>query len=467
MMQSKEAAKEQGWVAYELEGVSLGDKRLDWRLRESAMKLAVRPSGTITQASDDWADTKAMYRLFANEKTKAEKILAPHQERTKERMAGYETVLVIQDSSTLNYSHQPSKQGMGPIGSTNHPCQGLLMHTGLATTTSGLPLGVVSQRFWARPAEPKQLTRAQRRKLPIAEKESQKWLTALRETVALRPVGTQVVTVGDSEADFFELFAVAHDLQTDLLIRVCQEHRISEPEVGRLSAVLGRCPVAGHLKVQLPQRQEEAAREASVAVRFSPVTLNPPAHLTKTHVPLALFAVLVQEVNPPPDVTPLRWLLLTTVPVFTFDDALERIQWYCQRWQIELYHKALKSGCLVEKSQLATAERLLPLLAIFSMIAWRLLWLTFIARHDPHAPCTTVLSEAEWRALYAFIQKSDRLPAQPPTVRQALLWIARLGGFLARRRDGDPGLTVTWRGWRRLHDLAENWLIFHPSPTCG
>jgi hypothetical protein len=462
-----EAAQEQGWVWDELAGVSLGDKRLDWRLMHSASKLAARPSGKITPASEDWADAKAMYRLFANEKTTAAKILLPHQRRTQERMSHYERVLVMQDTTSLNYSQQPKKQGMGPIGSTNRPCQGLLMHTALATTTAGLPLGLVSQQVWARPDEPKQLSRTERRKLPITEKESQKWLTALEETVAWTPPDCQVVTVGDSEADFYELFAAARRLETDLLIRVCQEHALSEPAGERLWPLLARCPLAGQLRIEVPPHQTQPARTARVSVRFSPVTLKPPAHLAKAHRPLPLFAVLVQEDNPPPDVTPLCWLLLTTVPVTTFDEAIERIEWYRQRWQSELFHKALKSGCLVEKSQLATAERLFPLLALFSLIAWRLLWSTFIARHDPLAPCTLILAEPEWRALAAFHLKSDRLLTQPPSVQQAIRWIAQLGGFLARKHDGHPGLTVLWRGWRRLHDLTDAWLIFHPPPTYG
>lgn len=455
------------WIAYELQEVSLGDKRLDWRLLDSAVKLAAAPSASIPQACDDWADTKATYRLFANQKTTAEKIRLPHQMRTKSRLSGQKTVLVVQDTSYLDYSQQPAKVGVGPIGTSKQNLTGLVMHSALAMTTTGLPLGLLSQAFWAREEEPKQMTPEERRKVPIEEKESYKWLIALNQTMPLIPIGTQAVTIGDSEADIFELFEHVRSLQTDMLIRAGQNRSVCAPEVGLLWPVLDRCPIAGHLKVQVSKRDNQPEREALVAVRYSPVTLKKPQHLSKDIANLALYAVLVQEEQPPAGVTPLCWLLLTTVPVLSFADALERIEWYCQRWQIELYHKVLKSGCQVEKSQLATTERLFPLLALYSIIAWRLCWMTYVARHHPDAPCTAVLADHEWRPLYIFIHKANPPALHIPTVRDVILWIAKLGGFLARRSDGEPGITVIWRGWQRLTDIASAWLIFANHPLVG
>lgn len=462
LMNENEEANITDWLSYELQDVALGDKRLDWRFRDSAAKLAARPSGSINQACDDWADTKATYRLFDNEKTTAEKIQLPHRKRTQERILGHKLILNLQDTSYLNYSHHPSKTGVGPIGTTQQRLTGLVMHTGLATTVTGLPLGILSQTFWARDKTAKQMTPDERRKVPIEEKESNKWLMALSQALEYLPEGTQMVTVGDSEADIFELFDRARTLHTDLLIRAGQDRCVCEPEIGHLWAVLDKVPCAGYRKVQVPKRNHEPARQAIVSVRYSPITLKAPQHLRKRMANLDLYAVLVQEENPPEGVTALCWLLLTTVPVLCWADALERIEWYCQRWQIEIYHKVLKSGCQVEKSQLATADRLFPLLALFSIIAWRLFWMTYIARHAPDAPCTTVLAEHEWRALYTFTHKSSPPPAQVPTVREAILWIAKLGGFLARRSDGPPGVTVVWRGWQRLSDISSAWLIFHP-----
>lgn len=459
----KEPESDSEWIKDELSSVSLGDKRLNWRLQDTAKKLASHPNVSINQACDDWADTRATYRLFDNAKTTAAKILLPHQERTKERMRGQAMVLAVQDSSYLDYSHHPSKQGLGPIGTEQQGLRGLVMHSTLVLTSAGLPLGIVSQKIWARDEEPKQMTPAERRKVPIEEKESYKWLAALSETVHYTPEGTQCVHMGDSESDIFELFDHARTLQTDLLVRAGQDRTLCEPEIGCLWNYLAARTIAGHLKVHVPEDHDQAKREAIVSVRFAKITLKSPGHLRSRIKDCPMYAVLAQEENPPADVEALCWLLLTTVPVLTFADAQERIQWYCHRWKIEVYHKILKSGCQIEKAQLNKVERLLPMLALFCIIAWRLFWMTYLTRHQPDAPCTSFLSQAEWQALYAFIHKTTALPPTVPTVQQATRWIARLGGFLDRKSDGLPGVTVFWRGWQRLADISSSWLIFHPT----
>lgn len=455
------------WVEVELGEVALGDKRLDWRLLDSAAKLAARPTMSINQACEEWADTKATYRLFANEKTTHAKILGPHQERTKERMAGYARCLAIQDTTFLDYSHHPSKKGMGPIGTTQQALSGLVMHSTLVTNLDGLPLGVLSEQLWSRDETPKQLKPQERRKLPIEEKESHKWLVGLRESVDQKPEGTQLISVGDSEADIFELFDCARDLETDLLIRAAQDRSVCEPEVGRLWATLEAQPIAGHLDVHVPKREQQPARDATVCVRYLSLSLQAPQHLRATMGPVALYGILVQEVDPPTAVEPLCWLLLTTVPVTCFDDAVERIAWYCHRWQIEIFHKILKSGCRIEAVQLASDDRLKPLIALYSIIAWRLFWATFLMRSQPDAPATTMLAPHELQALYHFHQRRPLPADETPTVQQATRWIAQLGGFLNRKGDGYPGVTVIWRGWQRLADIAAAFLTFLPPPTYG
>lgn len=455
------------WTADELKDVSLGDKRLDWRLGDSARKLASRPSVSINQACDDWADTKATYRLFANEKTTAEKILSPHQTRTKERMGNHVRCLVLQDTSYLDYTHHPSKKGMGPIGTTKQTLNGMVMHSALVTTLDGLPLGTLSQQIWSRGEEYNQLKADERRKLPIEEKESYKWLVALSESVAHTPADTQLITVGDSEADIFELFNHARQLETDLLIRAGQNRSVCEPEVGLLWSVLEKEPLAGHLGVHVSKRPKQPARDAKVSVRYMSLSLKPPQHLRKAMGPMPLYGLLVQEVDPPADVEPLCWLLLTTVPVCTFDDAVERIEWYCRRWQIEILHKILKSGCHIEDAQLDSDTRLKPMIALYTIIAWRLFWLTFLSRTEPDAPAFTILADHELQALYHFCHKQPLPDSLNPTVHQATRWIAQLGGFLNRKGDGEPGVTVIWRGWQRLQDISDAFLAFHPHSTYG
>src|SRR5439155_15114819 len=166
-----------------------------------------------------------------------------------------------------------------------------------------------------------------------------------------------------------------------------------------------------------------------------------------------VWAVLAREEDPPAGATPLGWLLLTTCPVATADDALERVDWYACRWGIEVLHRVLKSGCRLEAKQLGAAERLERCLALYSVVAWRVLHAAMLARDLPDAPCTALLAPDEWRALYCFTHRTPTPPADPPPLRQAVRWIAQLGGFLGRRADGHPGPMALWRGLQRLHDL--------------
>ncbi len=389
-------------------------------------------------------------------------------------MRGHSLVLGVQDTTILNYSQHAKKKGKGPIGTKKQDLSGFVMHTTLALTAEGLPLGVLANEIWVRPDEDDGLSKAERQKRPIEEKESYKWLKALRETVELTPAGVQLVSVCDREADIYEFFVEADNLETGMLVRAAQNRSLQDKQARKLEESVTRAAIAGYLKVQVPAKEGQPAREAIVTVRFRAVTLKPPWRPKSPDkaplAPMTLRAILVQEVEPPPGVTPLEWLLLSNQPVHSFDDALEHIRWYRCRWQIEVYFKVLKSGCKVEDCRLATADRLLRFLTLCCIIAWRLYWLTHINRILPDEPCTTALTEHEWRALYAAINRTTRPSDQVPTVRQAIRWIAQLGGFLGRKSEGDPGPTTIWRGWQRLNDISATWLLFHPDSrqkTCG
>jgi hypothetical protein len=224
----------------------------------------------------------------------------------------------------------------------------------------------------------------------------------------------------------------------------------------------------GELTVEITGNQQRPARHATVSLRFCQVTLKPPARpRPQDKLPsVTLTAILVREEHPPADIDePIEWLLLTNTAVPSLDEAVQVVGWYCCRWQIEVYHKVLKSGCTVEASRLQTADRLQNYIALMGVVAWRLHWLTYINRCAPHQPCTVVLTTPEWQALYLRIHKTTTFPKKLPTVHQVIRWIAQLGGFLGRKADGEPGITVIWRGWQRLQDMAATWyLIVNERP---
>jgi Transposase Tn5 dimerisation domain len=324
-------------------------------------------------------------------------------------------------------------------------------------------LGILDQQVWGRPAEElgKRHARKQR---PIREKESQKWLTSLKATAAAQQhlPHSRLVSVGDREADIYDLFLEAQALEQEVLVRAAWDRGVAHPE-GHLWAYLGSRPVAGTATITVPRQPGQPARTAELTVRHALVTLRPPRHRRQDHLPpITVWAVLAREEIPPAGTEAIEWLLLTTVPVQTFEDACQRVQWYTCRWIIEIYHKVLKSGCRVEQRQFEYADRLVRYLALDSVIAWRVLFLTLVGRELPAMPCTAILEADEWQALYCFIHKTNTPPLEPPTLQQATRWIAQLGGCLARKHDGEPGPTVIWRGLQRLNDLAMAWQLFHP-----
>jgi hypothetical protein len=454
-----------GWSVREFHDIDLGDARLNRRLLTLAEAFGAQPQAPINQASDDWQDTKAAYAFVANPHALPAEILLPHQQRTLERMAAHPLVRAIQDTTFLNYTHHPATSGLGPIGGGQ---RGLVMHSTLAVTPLGLPLGLLDQQIWARPEPEPGSKRTKQRS--ITDKESHKWLTALRETISLTPSEIRLVTIADREADIFEFLAEADDLQAEYVIRAAQDRRL-KGEVELLWAHMATQTVVGTVTVEVAARGGKPARQAELRVRVAHLTLQPPQRRADDVgiwlEPLHVWALWLHEDAAPQGSEPLDWLLLTNVPIQTWQDTTERIGWYCLRPQIESWHKILKSGCTIEECRLETAERLKPYLTLMGIIAWRLFWLTHINRQMPEASCTTILADHEWKALYTAIHRRVVLPATPPTVRQAVRWIAQLGGFLARKGDGEPGITTIWRGWSRLADMADLYLITHPSEDTG
>lgn len=454
------------WSSQEMAGVELGDKRLNRRAVETLAKLSKQPSGSIPQGCDEWADTKATYELFKNEKVTGEKLRQPHQERTWARVGGYECVLAVQDTSYLDYTQYEKMEGLGSIGTAAQNIRGVVMHGTMAVTPEGIPLGHLHQMLWVRSEEEEKLGAAEKKKRPIEAKESYKWLESLEAIHPRCPAGTQVVSVCDAESDVYELLVAADKLGAAYLIRAAQDRQVSEPEVKTLRpALLKRLPEA-KLTIEVSAKQNEPKRKAEVSVRYRKLKLKAPYRAKqpdRTPLPaLTVYAILVREDQPPEGMTPVEWLLLTNVPVNQIEDALQRIEWYCQRWQIEIFHKILKSGCRIEHRRLKSFDRLQPCIALFSIIAWRIHWLTNVQRIDPSAACTAVLADHEWRALYALATRLTTEPSTVPTVEQVVIWLAQLGGFLNRKGDGQPGVTVIWRGWQRFQDALSMWLIFNP-----
>lgn len=462
-----------GWASSEFETVDLGDPRRTRRLIQLADRLAAMPESSINHACQDWAETKAAYRFFQNEKVCDDSILASHIENTVQRAQPYQTILAIQDTCYFSYTSHPQTTGLGMISKNlGQPASlGLIMHTAFAVTTEGLPLGILDQKIISRPAKPEESQKEKkerRKKAAIEDKESVRWLVSLQKTDQAVADTTSVVTVCDREADMYEFFEYANLRGAPVLVRGSVDRKINkgsrdEKESDRLWSFMQHQPSQGAIEVHIPARNQKPKRKASLQVRWSAFTFNPPCnhirHKTEVLSDLRLYAIQVLEVHPPQGEEALEWMLLTNLPIHNFEEAVEKVRWYCLRWRIEVFHKILKSGLRVEHCRLQTADRLIRYLTVMSIIAWRIYKITLIARTDPQGSCMPLLAEEEWKVLYSKIHRTKSYPKQPPQIRDVVRWIAMLGGFLGRKSDGEPGVITLWRGWKRLCDLSEGWTL--------
>lgn len=405
---------------------------------------------------------KPLTVFWGNARVNHQAIIAVQRADTLRRLEKEEQVLLVQDTTSFEFSHHPGTAGMGPL--ENQHCRGFFAHTTLAVSRTGVPLGVVEQQVWVRRDEDtgQRHTRHQR---PFAAKESYKWVKGLPEAEVQAEVANAVI-VCDAEAHIYEFLDEMAERGLDFIVRAADARGFTA-EGQALFETIAQHPVQHTLTLALKRRPDREAREARLDLRFGPITLRRPQRATATREALTVFVVDVVEPHPPLGQDPIHWVLLTSLPVHSVEQATQIVEWYTARWVIERFHYVLKSGCKLEDSQLRQAERLERLMAVYSLVAWKLLWLTYQARQTPDVACTVVLQANEWQALYAHMQRTTRFPAAPPTLRQAVRWIGQLGGFLGRKGDGEPGVKVLWRGWTRLQDIVDTWSLCHPSPDVG
>ena len=453
----KDGEDKQSRISNETKNADFNDLRLNRRLGKLLEQFAENPSVSIPEACNGWAETKAAYRFFDCEKVKPEIIRNSHIESTVERIKDEDIILVVQDTTNLDFTNHPNTKGMGYLDSKF--ASGLKVHSSIAISPKGVPKGLLHQEVWAR--DPDSIGKSQKRsKKPIKEKESQRWITTLEKLNTLIPKEKKVIVISDRESDIYELFVAPRNPNTELLIRAYQNRKINDEEE-KLKTVINNTKSCGTIKITLNRRDNRPSREATLEVKYKKVEILPPKRLKNliSLKPVVLYAVLVNEIKPPKNEKGVNWLLHTTMKVESFDDCVQIVEWYSYRWLIERYHFVLKSGCKIEKLQLETRERIENALAVFCIVAWLLLWLTYESRKNPDAPCTIVLENYEWKALYMYVNKTTELPPSPPTLKEAVVLIAKLGGFLGRKGDKSPGVKTIWRGLRRLNDIVAMYLI--------
>ncbi len=476
------------WAKEEMATADLKDRRLNRRLVEILSALAERPVASIPAACRGHAETVAAYRFFDNEKVTYQTVLEPHREATRQRIAGQEVVLLVQDTTELDFTRpQQQVSGAGPMDSLAR--RGAYLHLMEAFTADGTPLGAVSADIWTRDEEyfsqPQKTKRKKRKALPIEAKESFRWLECLRQAreLAQEVPEVQCVCVGDSEADIYHLFAEPRGEQpVQWLIRACQERCIcgENGELGppiREEVMSRRVLFTKEISVRGRQakttcetrarRTSRKSRTAVVEVRAGQITLHPPAQSDRALPPVVVNVVLVREVDPPAGEEAVEWILLTTLPIGTVEQVRQVIQYYCVRWMIEVLFRTLKSGCRIEERLFEHIERLLPCVAVYLIVAWRTLMLVRLGRSCPDMNCECVFEPSEWKSVWMVIYRKNP-PRKPPKLAEMLRLIGQLGGYVNRpNRPDPPGPQTTWLGLQRMRDFAWAWDTFGPGSGKG
>jgi len=472
------------WAEHEFGGAPLGDARLSKRLVSVAGAKAEAPGRAFSGVAEgDWAATKAYYRMIDQPEESGvtlTTILAPHRQRTLRRMRGQKTVLCLQDGSELNYTNLDQCEGLGDLkaNQTGARTRGLNLHSTFTVAPNGLPLGVLKAQCLAPQAKaPDDKRRLDT--LPMEEKKTFVWIEHYRDLVAIKPrmPDTQLVNVCDREADFFEMFdEQRRNPGVDLLIRAHHDRTINE-EPFKLFAAARQASVQSRVRIHIkrqsarPKKSKQKSRPAregrlaELALRTVHIQLQPPGYYShKKHpdkAPIAITLVHALEENPPENTEPVEWFLLTTLPVATAADAERCLRWYTLRWRIEDWHRVLKSGCRIGDLAHESAERLRRAIGINLVIAWRIMLMTLLGREMPELPAELLFSDIELRTLSAYAKKKDLKP--PVLLGEAVLLVAKIGGYLGRNSDPPPGHQLLWQGYTEFQFMCVGFSLLDSS----
>jgi hypothetical protein len=466
-------------ITDEFANAELKDLRRNRRLDKVVTALAKTPAASISAASGGWGETLAAYRLLHCSAVTSSALIAPHQEAVVQRCAQYECVVVAQDTTELDFTHMKEMEGLGPLNDEKR--RGFYMHGLYAISEGGVPLGLLDADINIRKDEHFRIN-AKRKKRPIEEKESYRWVEGYRKTqeLALKLPECEVISISDREGDIYEVFEAWQKLDGDgpraeWLIRANQDRAllgIEDGESSKLFEALENSAVLGEIEFDIRAKKlrttkkkgntkasPRSARTVRQTIRAMKITPRPPHRPGKKIAAVSFWAVLAEEIDPPEGEDPVRWVLLTSKEAGTFEEACRILTLYLRRWDIEVFHRVLKTGCRVEQIQLKKAESVIKALMIYSVISWRILYLTHLGRYYPELPCGSVFEEAEWKATCAVVKRKKE--AGEPTLGEFILIVGKLGGHLGRKSDGPPGPQSIWQGMTRIRDFACAWHAIH------
>lgn len=459
------------WVEEEFETIDLGDKRLNNRLIYIIEALGLAPGRTIPQSFKSWAEIKACYNFPKNDLVTEEKLLAPHIEKTLDRIREYPVVLLPSDTTDINFT---TKRAMTGKERLDNKQSGIWLHPTIAVTPERLTLGIVDVNFWHRKPEVAEKNAASgtaRDKAPIEEKESYRWLQSYLKAceIAKSAPETQVINITDREGDIIEIFetALEQEKQGDFayfIIRSqydrCLEEKDEETKLQRkLRQRLKEIASMGEVEFTISPTEKRKGRKVKQQIKAVNLTLKP-GNKYKRSKKVKINAVMAIEENPPEGEEALVWVFITNLPINNFEDVCKVIKYYLCRWEIELFFKVLKSGCKIEERQLQTTDRMKNLISIFMILAWRVLYTMMLGRVCSEMSAGEVFEEAEWKSVYKIVNNKKALPRKPPKLGEFIILIAVLGGYVKQKGGEPPGVKTMWKGMARMVDFAIAWEAF-------
>lgn len=458
------------WVDAEFETVNLGDQRLNRRAVYIVEELGLAPGRTIPQTFQSWGEIKACYNFFDNALVSDEKLLAPHKEKTIERIQEYPVVLLPSDTSEIDFTAKQAMVGRERL--TNKHKKGLWLHATIAVTPDRLTLGIIDANFWNRDPEKADDSRANltaRDKAPIEEKESYRWLQSYREAceIARAAPNTRIINITDREGDIIEIFEEAQEqakqaLYANFIIRSQYDRRVEEmgPKskkiYKKLRDKLREASSLGEIEFAISSTEKRKGRKVTQDLKAVSITLKPKHKKFRVQV----NAVMAIEKNPPEGEDPLNWIFLTDLPIDTFENLIQVIKYYLCRWEIELFFKVLKSGCKIEERQLQTTERMKALLAIFMVLSWRVMFTMMLGRVCSEMSAGDLFEASEWKSVYKILNKKKALPRKPPKLSEFIIMVATLGGYVEQKGGEPPGVKTMWKGMARMVDFSIAWEAF-------
>ena len=463
----------------EMKDLELNDVRLNKRCLNLLNKLEKCPEQSIPSACQVHSEVKAAYRFFKNPKVEDYKILNPHINSTIARCKNQSIVLFLEDTTEIDYTRNSSIGKLGRLDITQR--RGIYNHVSLAVTKEGVPLGIISNEFFSRKAESFSKDRNYR-KTPLNQKESYRWVKGIRKASNLssKLPNSQVIYIADRESDTFHcLFEATRDeTKCDIIIRACKDRNTSTKIVGerkkfkKLFSTLEELPIQGEVVFNTQSGYGKKSRKVKQSIQFDRVEVKPAILKENGYSPVSINAIRLSEIEPPLGEKPLVWVLLTTLELTNIEDVKVVIDAYRKRWAIEVYFKLLKNYCKIEDLRLFEENRLRSCISLYMIISWRLFLMKKISSICPDEKCTIIFSDIEWKVLCLnYLKKRkkspSKIPITPPTIKEVIMMLATLGGYLNRKSDGEPGPKALCIGYMKMQSLIDGWMLCQDLKTCG